>query len=178
MGAGSRPFFYVCGLTRLCINAKKEHTKKHLELGGPMKKHLGRKQKEGRRREKPFRLNLYKMPEAVYVEIAGEVEEAEALEIAVELASYLSAGEKRFIFDLSKAMHLDTRFLTTLVNVSRSLQDRYARIAIICPHDHEVCQTFERTGLSMTFTLCQTRKEAHDVCLKQKKLEDFYHKHH
>ncbi len=89
-----------------------------------------------------------------YLEIDGEIDVANAPDILAQSLELLSDGSANLILDLGPVSYLDSAGLSMLIRLTREIESRKGRLAVVRPLNPSAFRIFEITGLVKTLHFC------------------------
>jgi anti-sigma B factor antagonist len=96
----------------------------------------------------------------IILEMEGNlVDKAEAIDIGAEVEEKLTAGENRFIIDLSKLEYMNSTGLNIILNLMNKSRDKGGE-AVVAAATPRIKSLFSVTKLDSVFTMKNSREEA------------------
>jgi anti-anti-sigma factor len=106
----------------------------------------------------PFELRSTRIGDAVVVAIVGEIDMANAPEVASAIDS--GQGATRIVVDLSDVTFLDSSALNAFVQSRQSLAEHDVAFRIVSPANHPVRNIFEITRLTEPLSVVDSLDDA------------------
>jgi len=106
-----------------------------------------------------LRLRTYQLEENSVVEVVGDIELSNALQLRTDLRSACEQEACRVIVDMSQVTFIDSTGIGVLVGALKRTREQNGWFALVCPQPR-VRRVFEITGLLQALPLYQSMEQA------------------